>query len=167
MNKEKLNHSFPPTAEAATSPQGGNGFLSQFLPLLGGDVNKVDRGGYKKYTHSKKSTEKSFNNAKQLRKNTTEAEKLLWYYIKNKQVKNYKFRRQAAIGNYIVDFLCPKRKLIIELDGGQHNDNIKYDENRTKYLNTLGYKVLRFWDNDVFKNMNDILETIYRELNDE
>ena len=121
--------------------------------------------------HSKNYTEKSFKNARQLRKkeNTTEAEKLLWYYIKNRQLGNYRFRRQVPIGNYIVDFLCPEKKLIIELDGGQHNEdkNIAYDNERTKYLNNLGYKVIRFWDNDVFKNMKDVLENIYEELENE
>ena len=92
----------------------------------------------------------------------------MWYYIKSKQINNYKFRRQVAVGNYIVDFLCSEKKLIIELDGGQHNENknIVYDSERTKYLNNLGYKVVRFWDNDIFKNMKDVLESIYKELND-
>ena len=119
--------------------------------------------------HSKNYTEKAFNNARQLRKReiTTEAEKLLWYYIKNKQIDNFKFRRQVAIGNYIVDFLCSEKKLIIELDGGQHNydNNMAYDSNRTSFLERLGYRVIRFWDNDIFKNMNDVLQTIYIELN--
>lgn len=119
--------------------------------------------------HSKNYTQNAFDNARQLRKkeNTTEAEKLLWYYIKNRQLNNCRFRRQVAIGNYIVDFLCPEKKLIIELDGGQHNEdrNIEYDNERTKHLNDLGYKVVRFWDNDVFKNMKNILESIYEELN--
>ena len=123
-----------------------------------------------KHHHSKNYTKNAFNNAKQLRnnKNTTEAEKLLQYYIKSKQINNYKFRRQVAVGNYIVDFLCSEKKLIIELDGGQHNENknIVYDNERTKYLNNLGYKVVRFWDNDIFKNMKDVLESIYKELND-
>ena len=119
--------------------------------------------------HSKNYTEKAFNNARQLRKReiTTEAEKLLWYYIKNKQIDNFKFRRQVAIGNYIVDFLCSEKKLIVELDGGQHNydNNMAYDSNRTSFLERLGYRVIRFWDNDIFKNMNDVLQTIYIELN--
>ena len=119
--------------------------------------------------HSKNYTEKAFNNARQLRKreSTTEAEKLLWYYIKNKQIDNFKFRRQVAIGNYIVDFLCSEKKLIVELDGGQHNydNNMAYDSNRTSFLERLGYRVIRFWDNDIFKNMNDVLQTIYIELN--
>ncbi len=119
--------------------------------------------------HSKNYTQNAFDNARQLRKkeNTTEAEKLLWYYIKNRQLNNCRFRRQVAIENYIVDFLCPEKKLIIELDGGQHNEdrNIEYDNERTKHLNDLGYKVVRFWDNDVFKNMKNILESIYEELN--
>ncbi len=119
--------------------------------------------------HSRNYTKEAFNNARQLRKKggTTEAEKLLWYYIRNKQIDNFKFRRQVAIGNYIVDFLCSEKKLIIELDGGQHNcdNNMAYDSNRTSFLEKLGYRVIRFWNNDIFKNMNDVLQTIYIELN--
>ena len=119
------------------------------------------------FKHSKNYTPKILNNAKELRRreNTTEAEKLMWYYLKNKQMNNCRFRRQCPMGNYIVDFVCMEKKLIIELDGSQHNEEkaIKYDEERTEYLNSLGYKVLRFWDNDVFKNMKDVLETIYEE----
>ncbi len=121
--------------------------------------------------HSKNYTKKAFNNARQLRKkeNMTDAEKLLWYYIRDRRMNNCRFRKQVAIGNYIVDFLCPEKKLIIELDGGQHNEdrNIIYDNERTKYLNGLGYKVIRFWDNDIFKNMKEVWESIYEELKDD
>lgn len=121
-----------------------------------------------KYNHSRNYEYNTFINAKQLRKkeNTTEAEKLLWYYIKNKQLNNCKFRRQVPIGNFVVDFLCIEKKLIIELDGGQHNEdnNIKYDNTRTEYLQGLGYNVVRFWNNEVFQNMENVLETIYKYL---
>ena len=121
-----------------------------------------------KYNHSKNYEYSTFINAKQLRKkeNTTEAEKLLWYYIKNKQLNNCKFRRQVPIGNFVVDFLCIEKKLIIELDGGQHNEdnNIKYDNTRTECLRGLGYNVVRFWNNEVFQNMENVLETIYKYL---
>ena len=77
-----------------------------------------------------------------------------------------KFKRQYPIGNYIVDFVCIEKKLIIEIDGGQHNekDNIKYDNIRTQYLESAGYKVIRFWNNDVFENIEGVLSEIEKHL---
>ena len=77
------------------------------------------------------------------------------------------FRNQHAIGNYIVDFCAPRRKLIIELDGSQHFEQQEYDEERTKYLETRGYKVLRFWNNDVMNDIESVLQAIWNVLNDE
>ena len=77
------------------------------------------------------------------------------------------FRNQHAIGNYIVDFCAPRRKLIIELDGSQQLDQKEYDEERTKYLELRGYKVLRFWNNDVMSNIDDVLRVIWNVLNEE
>ena len=78
--------------------------------------------------------------------------------MRNRRYKNLCFKRQFIIGNYIVDFVCREKKLIIELDGGQHNldTNIPYDEERTKYLEAEGYRVLRFWNNDVDNNIEGI-----------
>jgi len=87
----------------------------------------------------------------------------LWSRIKNKQL-GYKFRRQHSIGNYIVDFYCSDKKIIVELDGGQHNDEKEYDDKRTRYLNSLGLNVLRFWDNEVNGNLNGVLEKIQEHL---
>ena len=100
--------------------------------------------------------------AKELRSNMTNEESKLWYHLRAKRFFGLKFKRQVPIGNYIVDFLCPDKKLIIELDGGQHNEdnNISYDSERTKYLESEGYTVLRFWNNDVNKNTESVLETI-------
>lgn len=97
-----------------------------------------------------------------LRKNQTDAEKKLWQHLRNKQVFGYRFLRQFSIGNYIVDFYCPQRRLAIELDGGQHNEAnaLLYDKERSKYLNKLGIKVCRFWDNEVFTNLNGVLQMI-------
>lgn len=75
----------------------------------------------------------------------------------------FKFRRQHSIGKYIVDFYCPERKLIIELDGSQHIDN-PYDTERTRYLNKLGFKVLRFWDNEINNNLESVLMKIIEKL---
>ena len=81
-------------------------------------------------------------------------------------MKNLKFKRQYPIGNYIVDFICKEKWLIIELDGGQHNkpDNISYDEERTNYLNSRGYRVLRFWNTDIDKNLKGVYEIILQEV---
>ena len=84
------------------------------------------------------------NNAKSLRSNQTDAEKALWYYLRAHRFFGLKCKRQKPIGQYIVDFVCIEQKLIIELDGGQHADNIDDDERRTKCLENAGFKVLRF-----------------------
>ena len=102
------------------------------------------------------------NNARYLRKNQTEQERKLWNLIKNKQFYNYKFLRQYVIGKYIVDFICREKKIIIEIDGGQHNENstIDYDKERSIYLNSIGYTVIRFWNNEIDNN----IEGVYSKL---
>ncbi len=104
--------------------------------------------------------------ARQLRKSMTDAEQLLWSKIKGKQLKNRQFYRQKIIGNYIADFYCPKAKLVIELDGGQHysNEGRAKDAARDAYMAGIGLKVLRFSDRDVMKNLNGVLEKIWMEL---
>ncbi|MFQ6002357.1 MAG: endonuclease domain-containing protein [Candidatus Zixiibacteriota bacterium] len=104
--------------------------------------------------------------ARVLRKNMTNAERLVWSRIRRKQLKGYQFYRQKIIGNYIVDFYCPKRRLIIELDGGQHygEEGMKKDKKRDAYLKSIGLNILRFSDREVFENLNGMLEKIYGEL---
>jgi len=104
--------------------------------------------------------------ARNLRKNATQQERILWKLLRNSNIKNYKFKRQYPIGDYIVDFICKEKLLIIELDGGQHNQqkNIVSDDIRTKYLESRGFKVLRFWNNDVDKNIEGVYEVILRHL---
>ena len=111
-------------------------------------------------------SQKSLNYAKELRKNMTDFEQRLWYYLRAKRFLGLKFKRQAPIGSYIVDFLCKEAKLIIELDGGQHNEdeNIKKDLNRQKYLEDKGFKVLRFWNNEVNENLEGVLNSILENL---
>ena len=106
----------------------------------------------------------TLNKAKYLRKNMTEAEKKLWFKLHQKQLGGYKFRRQQSIGNYIVDFVCFEKRLIIEIDGGQHNSENKYENDRTEFLESEGFKVLRFWNNDVLKNIEGVLDVICKEL---
>lgn len=104
--------------------------------------------------------------ARELRKNMTDAERRLWSKIRRKQLKGCQFYRQKNIGDYIVDFYCPAAKLIVELDGGQHYSE-KYrekDEARDKFLSGLGFKVLRFSNSDALKNIEGVVEEIYKHL---
>ena len=97
---------------------------------------------------------------KKLRNESTEEEIILWAQLKNSQL-GFKFRRQMSFGKYIVDFYCPSKKLVIEIDGSQHlQDNLDYDNKRTKYLNSLGLKVLRVWNNDICYNLAGVLEEV-------
>lgn len=99
---------------------------------------------------------------RQLRKNSTESEKKLWQYLRNKQFEGLKFYRQYGIGNYIVDFYSSSIKLVIELDGSQHftDEGLEYDKIREKFMKSLGIKTLRFNNNDVIKNIEGVLERI-------
>jgi very-short-patch-repair endonuclease len=107
-----------------------------------------------------------FKRARKLRRNQTEAEAKLWSCLRNHQLNEVGFSRQHAIGNYIVDFCAPRRKLIIELDGGQHLEQEKYDAQRTEFLESRGYKVLRFWNTEVLKNIDDVIREIQLTLGD-
>lgn len=100
--------------------------------------------------------------ARTLRKNQTPQEAKMWKILRNFQINDLKFRRQYPIGNYIVDFVCKEIKLIIEIDGGQHNEpnNITYDIERTKFLESKGYKVIRFWNNDIDNNLEGVYKMI-------
>jgi very-short-patch-repair endonuclease len=100
--------------------------------------------------------------ARTLRKNMTEAEMKLWYKIRNNQL-GVKFRRQQPIGNYIVDFTCLEKRIIIEIDGSGHIYNVR-DKIRDSWLNKRGYKILRFWNNEVLKNIEGVLISINENL---
>ncbi len=105
--------------------------------------------------------------SKQLRKNQTPWESKLWRHLRAKNFGGHKFKRQVPIEKYIVDFCCQKKNIIIELDGGGHADYITHglDELRTKRLSQKGYKILRFWNNEISKNIDGVLETIVKEIN--
>ena len=100
------------------------------------------------------------NKARNLRNNCTDAERTLWSRLRNSQVEGVKFRRQQPVESYIVDFLSFSPKLVIELDGGQHLDNRQYDAKRDECLRINGFEVLRFWDHEVFTNLEGVLEII-------
>lgn len=105
----------------------------------------------------------STQQAKALRRNATDAEKKLWALLRDRRLQGWKFRRQVPLGNYVVDFYCSEAKLVVEADGGQHADSTD-DEVRTAWLERNGYRVKRYWNNDILANPEgifiDILETL-------
>ena len=103
---------------------------------------------------------------KELRKNETPEEKILWEKLRDNQT-SFKWRRQVSIGPYIADFYCRSKLLIIELDGSQHIENKKYDEERNKYFENLGIRTIRFWNSEINKNLKEVLEKINSELQKE
>ena len=113
---------------------------------------------------SKRSTPKIMHRAGELRRELTPAENKLWAQLRNDQL-GVNFRRQHAIGKFIVDFCSPRKKLIIELDGGQHLEQEAYDQERTEFLRSKGYRVLRFWNDDVIKDLNGVIQVILDALN--
>src|SRR6266540_2088044 len=124
-------------------------------------------GGWGGGRMHKRTTPKIFGHAKQLHRNMSPAEAKLWKHLRAHRMGDVHFRNQHAIGNYIVDFCAPRRKLIIELDGSQHLEQKEYDEERTKYLESRGYRVLRLWNNDVMNNIDNVLKVIWNVLNEE
>lgn len=108
----------------------------------------------------------STTSAREMRKNSTDAELKLWKHLRNRLTDGEKFRRQQPIWKYIVDFVCAERMLVVEVDGGQHGKQVAYDNERTAWLESEGYRVLRFWNNEVLKDADVVLEVIIRVLNE-
>ncbi|KRC81499.1 endonuclease domain-containing protein [Sphingomonas sp. Root241] len=100
--------------------------------------------------------------AAKLRRDATDAERRLLAVLRNRQIEGCKFRFQATIGPFVADFLCVEKMLIVELDGGQHNGEI--DRERTRFLQDRGYRVLRFWNNDVLENLGGVVAVIISAL---
>ncbi len=98
--------------------------------------------------------------AKGLRKNSTDAERLLWHRLKGRQLDGLKFRRQEQLGRFIADFVCYEKRLIVEADGSQHALEREKDEERTDWLNSQGFTVLRFWNHEILTNIEGVLESI-------
>ena len=103
---------------------------------------------------------------RQLRRNQTEAERQLWSRLRDRQLAGQKFRRQVALGPFIVDFVCFDARPLIELDGGQHGKmaQLLHDDERTAWLEGKGYRLLRFWNNEVMENMEGVLTAIAKAL---
>jgi adenine-specific DNA-methyltransferase len=102
--------------------------------------------------------------ARALRAQPSDAERKLWTVLRNRQLAGHRFRRQAPIGRYIVDFACFERKLVVEVDGGQHATAAQQDAMRTAWLESQGFRVLRFWNHDVLGNIDGVAAAIHRAL---
>ena len=103
--------------------------------------------------------------ARELRREPTDAERALWRHLRRRQINGHKFRRQQAIGRFIVDFVCLEKRLVVEVDGGQHSEGqARYDDRRTSWLRSEGYRVLRFWNGDVLREPEGVFEVIRRAL---
>ncbi len=146
--------SSPLRGEVGANAPGGGDFIIDNTPTL--VLPSTGRG-------KKPFTKTAQRRAKNLRNNLTEAEKKLWYFLRNNQL-GVKFRRQQPIGKYIVDFICFDKSLIIELDGGQHGSNQSYDIVRDDFLKRENFTVLRFWNNEIMENMDGVLEVIVKHL---
>ena len=125
-----------------------------FIPSPNKTVGRVREGGELKTTLNQ--------TARELRSNLTAAEKYLWYALRLESL-GVKFRRQAVIGRYIADFVCYEKKLIVEVDGGQHAES-QTDKMRDEWFRKEGFKILRFWNNDVLKNRDGVLQIIIEQL---
>jgi very-short-patch-repair endonuclease len=108
-------------------------------------------------------TRETLAKAQRLRCELTDAERMLWSVLRNRQLNGVKFRRQQPIGSFIADFVCQERRLIVEADGGQHADN-PADDHRTAFLEGKGYRVLRFWNNEILTNLEAVAQVIASEL---
>jgi very-short-patch-repair endonuclease len=102
--------------------------------------------------------------ARHLRRDQTDAEHRLWARLRSRQLSGFKFRRQFVVGHFITDFCCFEQRLVVELDGGQHASRTATEETRSTFLRSRGYRVLRFWDNEVFENIDAVLQQIAQVL---
>ncbi|WP_418119092.1 endonuclease domain-containing protein [Variovorax sp. 350MFTsu5.1] len=114
-----------------------------------------------------RSRERARVRARSLRATPTDAEALLWHHLRDRRMATFKFRRQRPIGPYFADFACIETKLIVELDGGQHAEAVAYDEERTRFIEAQGYRVLRFWNHEVLMETDAVRARILRALQED
>jgi very-short-patch-repair endonuclease len=112
--------------------------------------------------HQEEKVDPRVPRARRLRRDMTDAERKLWWHLRRLPIDHSHFRRQATIGPFFADFACHERRLIIEVDGAQHNqpENVARDAERSAYLRSQDYRILRFWNNDVLKNIDSVMEAI-------
>jgi very-short-patch-repair endonuclease len=101
---------------------------------------------------------------KKLRENATDAERKLWHHLRRKQINDLRFRRQYRIGSYVVDLICLPARLVVEVDGGQHDVRRAEDDARTAWLESQGFRVIRFWNNEVLGNIEGVLHVVGEQL---
>ena len=139
-----------------------------FSPLLWGEVELCSGEGlgclkFSCYTPlMDRKTKTAF--ARRLRREDTKAEALFWREVRGRHLGGYKFRRQVSIGNYFADFVCESAKLIVEFDGDQHAEMLEEDASRTAELEKHGYRVIRFWNGDLFENFDRVMDEVLQEL---
>ncbi|MFN3676698.1 MAG: DUF559 domain-containing protein [Sphingomonas pseudosanguinis] len=155
--RSPLPQPLPPAGGEPVTPGGADCPPPQThpLPQAGGD-----RGEGPRPFRENRPTKK----ARELRLNPTDAERRLWRALSRRQIAGVRFNRQVPVGPYIADFAARSEKLIVEVDGGQHDDRATYDEERTRYLEAQGWHVIRFWNNDVLGNLEGVVATIERAL---
>ncbi len=151
MFKETLERSRPYFPLSPTS--GGEGKGEGVVVKEQTFENRIANGKHRRF-------------AKGLRRGQTDAERAFWYQVRDRRLAGYKFKRQYPIKPYIADFVCIKAMLVVELDGGQHATQVKYDRKRDEYLKSLGFRVLRIWNGDLMTNRNGVMETVLRALRD-
>ena len=152
---------YSPSAGSGHSPVEG----PHHSPLEGESAGRgrpppPSRWGEVQRSYSKQTLQR----AKALRQRQTDAEGLLWHYLRRKQLGGYKFRRQQPIGPYVADFACMSEKLLVELDGGQHAERAAHDRRRTEFLESKGFRVLRFWNHEMFEDCFALLQRVYESL---
>jgi len=143
MNEIRLKHPSP----ASGRGEGGEGVESNYIPQP-----------------PSKLPEELRQHARTLRKEATDAENLLWRLLRNRNLADAKFKRQHPVGKYITDFHCDEHQLVIELDGGQHAEQQNYDQQRTEYLQSQGFTVIRFWNNQVLNETEVVLQVIWEHI---
>jgi len=134
------------------------------FPLEGEGGRRPDGGGIHRTGKNLYFTSGALVYARRLRRGMTDAERKLWYFLRGKNLGGYRFRRQQPIGKYIADFVCMEARLIIELDGSQHATRQSHDTKRDAWLEAKGFRILRIWNNEIFDNMEGVLETIFQTL---
>lgn len=139
-----------------TLPVSSGGIAPRVLPLPAGERVGV-RGG--------ETMRGNVKAARHLRRDQTDAERVIWFRLRDRRLNGWKFRRQVPVDRFIVDFICADAKLIVELDGGQHRPEV--DASRTQALEAFGYLVIRFWNNEVLSNTDGVVEDILSVLNNE
>ncbi|MBI1214275.1 MAG: DUF559 domain-containing protein [Alphaproteobacteria bacterium] len=150
-------------------PQAGEGTSEQSPPLLSAGEGTSDQppplplAGEGRGEGKTRKRRRTTLRARTLRRNQTDAEKIIWHELKAKRFQGLKFKRQHPVGPYFADFICIEKKLIVEIDGGQHCGNAA-DEARTDFMTQKGYEVVRFWNNDVLQNTQGVLEALFLAL---